>query len=51
VQVIISKYQDNLSTYVVGCEGDGWNPLLSSLINLAKELEKLGLVYADGAVS
>jgi hypothetical protein len=33
---------------MVGDEAAGRNPLLTSIITLAEELEELGLVYANG---
>jgi hypothetical protein len=36
---------------MVGSEVVGWNPLLSSLVTLAEQLEELGLVYHDGTAS
>ena len=38
------------SKIMVGDESPGWNPLLTSLINLSVKLEKLGIIYADGGV-
>ena len=33
---------------MVGDEVSGWNPFLTSLLHLAEQLEKLGIVYAGG---
>jgi hypothetical protein len=33
---------------LVGDEVSGWNPFLTSLVQLAEKLEGLGIVYAEG---
>ncbi len=32
---------------MVGAEVSGWSPFLTSLLQLAEQLEELGIVYAD----
>ena len=35
---------------MVGDEVFSWNPLLSSLVTLAEQIEELGLLYTNGEV-